>query len=294
MPFVEIHDGRNWIRYDLPWGLTGEHGFTFRLGVAVRNPKGGNGIVFRAEPQGKLAAEIDTCAVKVLRRQDAARTDRFVNEIRIQKELKSHSIAQHFDNGWVDLTQNLAVPWMAMELGEANLRDHVQRLGPLRGQQVVNVGRQMCDALSHLHSKNIIHRDLKPDNFVWSGADDQSVLMIDFGIAKFIGEDVSGRPLDQFTQNMEFVGPVFFSSPELIAYAQDKSSPVDSRSDLFQLGKTLWFLACGKISAGIPSRRDCPLGGQLHNLVVELLQDSPQDRPAEAASVKEALESIRC
>jgi len=114
-------------------------------------------------------------------------------------------------------------------------------------------------------------------------------LMIDFGIAKRVNEDVSARPMDEFTRQGEFVGPVFFSSPELIAYAEDHSYPVDHRSDIFQLGKVIWYLTTGAISAGVPSRRQCPFGGRLHGLVLNLLADSPDDRPGSTADVEREL-----
>jgi eukaryotic-like serine/threonine-protein kinase len=98
----------------------------------------------------------------------------------------------------------------AMELGERNLREHVQQHGPLECVHLVRVAMQMCEAVSHLHDRGVIHRDLKPDNFVWDGEERGAIKMIDFGIAKLAGEDVSGRPLDQFTKSLEFVGPVFF------------------------------------------------------------------------------------
>lgn len=116
--------------------------------------------------------------------------------------------------------------------------------------------------------------------------------MIDLGIAKRVDEDVSARPLDRFTTQQEFVGPVFFSSPELIAYASDKSQPVDRRSDLFQLGKVLWFLATGRIAAGIPFRRDCPADGKIWDIVMGLLPDNPSDRPNHASDVRLALSRI--
>jgi serine/threonine protein kinase len=114
-------------------------------------------------------------------------------------------------------------------------------------------------------------------------------MMIDFGIAKQNGQDVSARPLDNFTKAMEFVGPQFFASPELIAYARDKSHPVDGRSDLFQLGKVLWFLATGVVLAGVPTRRQDPYGGQLYQLVLALLAEDPDDRPQSVAEVSAEL-----
>ena len=269
-------------RHDLPDLVTGEAGEAFRLRYVVQG--GGNAIVFRASPEGPLRKEIDECAIKFLRRRDGARYDRFVNEIRIMEQLDHARIAQIFDHGELAIDGN-AVPWIAMELGGYNLRRHVHESGVLPADQLIASAIQMTEALQHVHDQGIIHRDLKPDNFVWDGEESGSLLMIDFGIAKRLNEDVSARPLDQFTQHLEFVGPVFFSSPELIAYSRDKACPVDHRSDLFQFGKTLWFLATGQISAGVPSARVCPYGGRLHSLVLEMLNDDPDDRPNSAAEI---------
>lgn len=124
---------------------------------------------------------------------------------------------------------------------------------------IADVALQLCEATQYVHEQDLIHRDLKPDNIVWA-SDEASgrIRLIDFGIAKFAGENVSARPLDDFTQTGDFVGPVFYSSPELIAYKDDKTHPVDHRSDLFQMGKILWFLATGQVSVGIPSRAKDP------------------------------------
>jgi eukaryotic-like serine/threonine-protein kinase len=117
-------------------------------------------------------------------------------------------------------------------------------------------------------------------------------MMIDFGIAKRTGEDVSGRPMDTFTKVAEFVGPVFFSSPELIEYAKDKSFQVDHRSDIFQLGKVVWYLATGKVSAGIPSKRECPAGGRLREIVIDAIDDDPDQRPKSARDIHERVAKI--
>lgn len=198
-------------------------------------------------------------------------------------------IAKFFDSGRVDLSSGYIVPWVAMELGDKNFRQQVQNHGAVRNETLLSIGVQICDALEHLHSKGIVHRDIKPDNFVWLG---KEVRMIDFGIAKLLGEDVSDRPMDQFTQNTEFVGPVFYSSPELIAYKEDKAQLVDHRSDLFQFGKVLWFVATGQISAGIPSARLCPFGGKLHRIITTLLNDHPDDRPNSATAVRKQLLAV--
>ena len=152
------------------------------------------------------------------------------------------------------------------------------------------VAVRICEAVEHAHSRDLIHRDIKPDNFVWTGA--KSIKTIDFGIAKFVGEDVTGRPLDQFTKVTEFVGPALYSSPELLAYARDKSHVVDHRSDIFQIAKVIWFLATGRVSAGIPSQRLCPFKGKLWDALIGCFSDEPDDRPDSPAGIRDALATL--
>lgn len=286
MPFIELvgESGRQLERVTVPSWLTGQRKLSFSLGRAVKG--GGNGVVFEARQESQRSNR--TCAVKILRRQDPSRLDRFQNEVRIQGVLDHPGIAKLFDDGAFD-AGGYKVPWAAIELGKGNLRQYVEVNGHLPKAQLLEVATDMCDALEHLHQKEIIHRDVKPENFVWLKG---KVLMIDFGIAKYIGEDVAQRPLDQFTQQMEFVGPVFFSSPELIEYARDKSYPVDQRSDLFQLAKVIWYLATTKVSAGIPSRRLCPLDGKLYDIVCQCLNEDPVDRPSTAGDLANLLRAI--
>jgi serine/threonine-protein kinase len=274
--------------YDLPEVVTGNE--SFRLVYAF--PGGGNGVVFDARRLDRDGRQAERCAVKFLRQRDQARLDRFNNEIRIMKTLNHPKIARFYDCGEVALDAETTVPWIAMELGGDNLRRHIQSKGSLDIGRVVWVGTEICEAIQHLHDHSLIHRDIKPENFVWELDDTRHIKMIDFGIAKRIDEDMSGRPLDSFTKHMEFVGPVFFSSPELIAYASNKAHPVEYRSDLFQLGKLLWFIATGIISAGSPSKKACPVGGKLRDLVLALVDDDPDSRPSSAREVASMLQSI--
>jgi serine/threonine protein kinase len=156
---------------------------------------------------------------------------------------------------------------------------------------VVKVGLQLCDALAHVHERHIIHRDLKPANIVWGDYQKKAVFLIDFGIAKRVHDDVSGRPLDNFTAHDEFVGPQNWCSPELLQYARDKRTKVSPRSDVFQIGKILWFLATNRIGAGIPDRKRDPTGGRLHGLVCSLLTEDPDDRPP-IDQIRQALVAI--
>ena len=183
-----------------------------------------------------------------------------------------------------------------MELGGYNLDIHVQgrpnsnipAQGPLDLPTLKRVGLQMCDALKCVHDAGFIHRDIKPANFVWSKPFSmEDIAMIDFGLAKPINKDVAGRPYDNLTLDNETVGPRFFLSPELCAYAVDKSTSVDHRSDMWQLARVLWFVATGVVSTGRPSRKLDTTNGPLYELADKMCNDDPADRFQNLAEMRE-------
>ena len=279
MPFIDLYRQNTRIEHiDLPVFIEGTPPHRFEL---IRARRGGaNGVVFQSRRHHRHGGYDRTCAVKFLKQQDPIRIDRFRNEIEILRQLDHRNIAGFYDAGVLQIGAGpYDVPWVAMELGEDNLRNHVMERGALSVRKTAQVGVQIVDALMHFHARGFIHRDLKPANVVWEEGNHDNILLIDFSIAKRVDADVSGRPMDDLTQHQEFVGPALYASPELIAYAQDKETLVDRRSDFFQLGRVLWFLCTGRVSAGIPSLRHCPDGRALYDLVCGLLQDDPDDRP---------------
>lgn len=290
MPFIEIHHAGRMHRIDTGYNpiFTGDSGKVLQVRGAVGG--GGNGVVFSARGRNEFNQFNLPCAVKMLRKFDGARVDRFQNEIRVMRDLDHPAISKVFDKGeYKSEFAPVGIPWMVMELGGDNLRRHVETKGPIGLSDLVPVSIAILDALAHMHDRGFVHRDIKPDNFVWNIVAPKVpiVKMIDFGISKKIDEDVSARPLDNFTQTMEFVGPVFFSSPELIQYASSKSTLVDHRSDLFQFGKTLWYLLTGRVAAGIPERKlDQTPDKRVHQLVCDLIQDCPDERIQSAELIK--------
>ena len=84
------------------------------------------------------------------------------------------------------------------------------------------------------HGKGIIHRDIKPSNvmILQSG---EPVLM-DFGLAKFVTDDVD------LTRSHQVMGTIDFMSPEQAISAKN----VDELSDIFSLGALLYYMVTGK------------------------------------------------
>lgn len=184
-------------RIDLPSVLRGTTGHELRL--AGFNGYSTNSAIFGGRLSTSGGSFVDNVMVKFQRLLKDSRVDRFHNEVRIMTTLDHPRIAKVYEYGTIT-AQGVTVPWMAVERGGTNLWNAVEPGTGLQPALLKNLGIQMCEALAYLHEQNIIHRDIKPQNFVFDIHEPDSLLMIDFGIAKRIGEDVRARPLDQLTR----------------------------------------------------------------------------------------------
>jgi serine/threonine protein kinase/tetratricopeptide (TPR) repeat protein len=99
----------------------------------------------------------------------------------------------------------------------------------------------VCQAIQHAHTKGIIHRDIKPTNVLVTSQDGQpTVKVIDFGIAKAIGQQLTDKTL--FTDFAQMIGTPLYMSPE---QAKLSSTDIDTRSDIYSLGVLLYELLTG-------------------------------------------------
>src|SRR5262249_11181518 len=96
----------------------------------------------------------------------------------------------------------------------------------------------VCQAIQHAHTKAVIHRDLKPSNVLVRQQDDTPLVkVIDFGIAKALGQPLTDKTL--FTGFAQMLGTPLYMSPEQTAWS---NVDVDTRSDIYSLGVLLYEL----------------------------------------------------
>ncbi|MFI1015388.1 serine/threonine-protein kinase [Streptomyces sp. NPDC020965] len=157
-----------------------------------------------------------------------------------------------------------------------------------------SIAAQICTVLSYAHALPVVHRDLKPDNVLIAA--DGTVKVLDFGIAKLLGANVT--PL---TAVGERIGTSQYMAPEQFDNAQ-----ITPLSDLYALGCTLHELLAGEpVFSGdsdyqflhqhmnVPPkplralRPDVP--EDLEALTLDLLAKVPEQRPADAYAVYERL-----
>jgi serine/threonine protein kinase len=109
-----------------------------------------------------------------------------------------------------------------------DLRQRLDRLGPLPEQEVIIIGVAICDAISYMHSRQpmILHRDIKPGNVRITSSG--HIYLVDFGLAKV----VEGREATHTGARAMTPG---YSPPEQYGTAR-----TDARSDIYSLGATLY------------------------------------------------------
>ena len=112
-----------------------------------------------------------------------------------------------------------------------SLAEHV-RVGTLSEKQVKSVLTEVCDGLYYLHRNGIVHCNLNPDN-IMVAANDCRAKLIDLGVPETKQE--ADREL--LIKEMEFV------APEII-----KGEDVDSRADIYSIGKIMEFIGERNIS----------------------------------------------
>ncbi|MBX7218739.1 MAG: protein kinase [Blastocatellia bacterium] len=99
----------------------------------------------------------------------------------------------------------------------------------------------VCRALAEAHSAGLIHRDIKPDNvFLHQGKEGEVVKVVDFGIAKLMG-DTGNVEWQTLTEAGGLVGTPTYMPPERLA-----NKPYDGRADIYSLGVMLYQMLGGQ------------------------------------------------
>jgi eukaryotic-like serine/threonine-protein kinase len=165
---------------------------------------------------------------------------RFMREAQAAVKIKSEHVARVIDVGTLDN----GAPYMVMEYLEGgDLGAWLEQKGPLPFDQAVEFILQASEAIAEAHGLGIVHRDLKPANlFCVRRADGVlSTKVLDFGISKVTGSQMSGSAMSM-TRTSAVIGSPFYMSPEQLRSSRD----VDARTDIWSLGIILYQLLTGK------------------------------------------------
>jgi serine/threonine protein kinase/Flp pilus assembly protein TadD len=243
-------------------------------------------------------------ALKVIDRsvaQNPGARSRFLREARAAANIHHPNVARVTYYGEQD-----GECFYAMELvkGET-LEARVRRDGPMPLASALQVIEQASRALAAAEACGVVHRDIKPSNIMLESDANggPTVKLIDYGVAKVMGPQA--EPGIEQTQ-AGFIGTPAFASPEQFAGAGQL--PIDTRSDIYSLGVTLWYLLTGRTpfvgrtmeeirarqtdELPFEQLRSLHLPGQVIALLKSMLSPDPKDRPQTARELLSAVQ--RC
>jgi serine/threonine-protein kinase len=206
--------------------------------IDARLNEGGMGTVYR----GCHVLMDKTVAIKVLRPSLAADEKivaRFSREARAASRI-SHPNAISVTDFGEDESGHV---FLVMEfLSGKTLKQVIRDEGPLPLARVVDITRQIGDALNAAHSQGVVHRDLKSDNIMLLDTmTGDHAKVLDFGIAK-VNEPDGGVDTNLTAPNL-VIGTPQYMSPEQCS--QDVE--IDSRSDIYSLGVILFEMLVGHV-----------------------------------------------
>src|SRR5262249_10488524 len=161
----------------------------------------------------------------------------------------------------------------------------------------------VCNAIDYAHSRGVLHRDIKPANIIVGRHGE--TLVGDWGLAKAGGRgDPRGRSGERppvpspptgsaETLPGSSMGTPAFMSPE---QAEGDLEQLGTRSDIYSLGATLYYIVTGRTSVGgtvremleavkrgdvtPPRRHDPRLDRALEAIALKALAPPPEDRYA--------------
>ena len=184
------------------------------------------------------------------------------------------------------------VAYLVMELLEGlALIDEIKsqrKLPPLRCLEIMT---PVCNVLGEAHASGLVHRDIKPENvFLHQGPRGEEVKVLDFGIAKLVGEAVTRQNL---TAEGWVLGTPAYMAPERISPQE-----LDGKADVYSLGIMLFEMLTGRrpftavnrdpmsmimmhVNSEAPTLRsiDPSLPQELEEVVAQAIRKDPAERP---------------
>ncbi|KAA0261308.1 MAG: serine/threonine protein kinase [Chlorobiota bacterium] len=190
--------------------------------------------------------------------QSAEAKERFIREARTHSRLEHPNIVKFHDILQDHATGNVYIVMEYVE-GRTLAKMIGRETGPIPFENAWPIFRQILEGIGYAHSQGVVHRDIKPGNIIVTT--DNKVKILDFGIAR----DETGHTI---TQSGQVVGTLQYASPEQI-----KGERVDQRSDIYNLGMTLYEMVAGRLPHDIN-----PNSSSFHIMQRMLNDDVPDPR----------------
>ncbi len=159
---------------------------------------------------------------------------------------------------------------------------------------LVQAFAKIAAGLMHMHRRNVCHADLKPNNIMLSRVGE--IKIIDYGLAW-----IKGEPKERVQ-----------GTPEYMAPEQSKHKTVNERTDIYNLGATMYRMATGKLPPSTVAAPNSPglnaklfanllkpvkelnpaVPKKLCELIHHCLEFDPKNRPERVGEVHDVLNAL--
>jgi serine/threonine-protein kinase len=231
--------------------------------------RGGMGAVYLAidGAHGSVALKI----IDTGETADPSARMRFEREIAAVSAVRHANVVELVDSGEID-----GVPYALFERVRGR---GLSRVGPQPWPVVVDVGRQLADAIDAVHGAGWLHRDIKRSNVMVG--DHGLVTLIDFGLAKrWYQRDLAAWPCRPVDPNITHRGTVV-GTPRYLAPEIRRGLAARPETDIYDLGLVLHELLGGTVDArGILRAPSVALPTTLSGVIRAALDVDPRRRPS--------------
>lgn len=252
-----------------------------RYGVVRLTSQGANTAIFDAEDEQTGRA----VTLKLVHPQLAASPtfrNRFDEQMRAVSALSHPNIAAVYDWGMARIGDTSTAYVVIEHLTGGSLRDMFDRGRRLSPSQALVVGLDACRGLDHAHRRGFVHGELTPSKLVFG--DDRRLRIIDFGLARLLGESAWEHPESVSTH------VAWYASPE-----QGRGHEIDGKTDVYALCLSLHEAVTGALPfkhdstvASLDDRRGrlMPVSADLGPLA-SVFERAGRPEPEERASAAE-------
>ena len=249
--------------------------------------KGGMALVYKGKK------DLFERAFKMVRPDKASNNpklcEKFLKEIKLQSQLNHPNIVKILDAFPYTDEKGITVTVLEMEwLNGMDLQKYVELKCPngMEPSVAKTIAHAIIDGLDYAHQHSILHMDVKPSNIFRTI--DGFIKIIDFGIAKVVGENaeiVEGAEkmtLIDETGESTFKGTLAYASPE-----QQVGGKLGFYSDIYSFGKTLHYICTGSTdpSAEISDSLLC-------KVINKCVSQNPRHRFQTFGEVRSALNAV--
>ncbi len=162
----------------------------------------------------------------------------FDERMRAASALSHPNIAAIYDWGIAPVGDVSTAYVVVEQLTGGSLRDMFDRGRRLTPSQALAVGLDACRGLDYAHRRGLVHGELTPSKLVFG--DDRRLRIIDFGLARLLGEKLWERPESVSTHI------AWYAAPEQADVSPD-APPIDGKVDVYALGLTLHEAVSGTL-----------------------------------------------